>query len=245
MINLVTRAGKGSELDWNDFDNNWGNIQNAVNALGGQQLYNLQAVASVNQCQVDHSNKLLINGSIRLLKAPPVNPCIKHVITVNGVIANANQYNDYYVGAAYPLADNAISTGFEEEITLHHADYPATVKVYLHDEQGNYAAPVTILVSDDPCRTPEESIVFNSYGLADGGGGTQNLTVNLDLANGSNDYKAQYYDGAAWQNVGAAFVQVDGSGINVVINTTVTGTHNVRIIDTLTLNVSNVINIAF
>ena len=238
-LNLKTFAVDG-ELTYDDLDGNWGAIQDAFNnsALIPVKLYKLDKFTAVNTCEPDGSNNLQLHGNIQFLNNSSLFPHLKLFVTLNGNIVSINDLTSSLNGMAYPFVTNAEGGDIDLTVNIAEGAYPATVALYLIDQQGNFAQPVSLVIQDNPCTTPAEVIVLTTSVFAGG-----NLTITGNVVNGSNDYKVQYDNDGEWTDI-ATWTQVDGA-IDQVAATAISGDYDVRILDILTNNVSNSITTTF
>lgn len=240
---VLAKFSNLGELTYDQVDNNWQLIEDALNAGGGQPIYSIVNGAITNTCEPDGVNNATLNAQIKILTPPAINPILKTLVTLNGNIVAAENNAGYFMGCAYPFVANTVGgEAFDTRILIPADGYPATIKIYVFDENANYSIPQTILIQDNPCAAPAESIVINSAVVVTGP--PKSLTLNVDIANGSNDFIPQWFDGTVWHNL-AAFVQLDGTGIVLSVLSDVSGSRSVRVQDALTLNISNSVTVNF
>ena len=241
MIDLIKRSTKETPLTWNDLDDNWAQIEDSLNALGNQQLYSIQDVTHTNTCASSGVNSHVLSAHVRLLGNVQGVPMLRGCVILNGKVTVVGESMKMFLGNTYPLASNDVTNvaaGYDVDIETD--QYPATINVYMWDEKGNYAAPYTYIIDENPCAFV--NLVSCVTGLnAATFGRTLDFTVQV---NGSDTYKLQYFDGDAWQDLHTFTTAESEVSLSVPIADSIpTGLQQIRVVDVSNGAISNTVEV--
>ncbi len=241
MIDLIKRSTKDTPLTWNDLDDNWAQIEDSLNALGSQQLYSVHSTTVLNSCAANGTNTHTVNIRIRVLNDVQSVPMLRGCVVLNGKIALAGESMGMFLGNVYPLVGNTVTNsdiGYILQIGVD--QYPATVGIYFWDEKGNYAAPYSYIIDENPCAFVNLVSCLTGLNVATFGR-TLDFTVQV---NGSDTYKLEYFDGDAWQDLHTFTTAESEVSLSVPIADSIpTGLQQIRVVDVSNGAISNTLDV--
>lgn len=197
-MNLTKRNTKGEALTWDDIDNNWTSIEEAINAQGSDRLYEFDNISLSNSCSTTGVNTISISGTIKILKDIDFLPIVKGCIVLNGNIVVCGASTDMFIGAEFPFVNGSSTPEkvlYQLELPIN--SYPAKVSLHLWDDRNNFSEPYTYSMSENPCSYIHEVAYYinaSEYPY------DRKLLVEAKVK-GSGEYKIQYFDNNVWHQL--------------------------------------------
>lgn len=137
-INTIKRNTKGKPLTHAEFDDNWTIIETAINVKQGRLFYE---IVDIEQSFTNEGDSINLSMQIRLklLEDIEMVPILKTCATVNGILKMIGGSVDAFEGNDFPLrANDELNNSIDITIPISEEDWPALVKVYISDDNGNF-----------------------------------------------------------------------------------------------------------
>lgn len=144
-LNTTKRSIKAQPLSHQEFDGNWQAIEDIINSNLPKNIYQIVQVSPTRVFE-DGETIVTFNCKINVIEAIAILPIVKVWATMNNKLIGAGEFTESLETNQFPITNHAVmESWFEGNVDTTESEWPWPITIYVEDEQGNYAAPLSFI----------------------------------------------------------------------------------------------------